>query len=111
MLTGAAALLIVAAVVLSLRVEERFVVEQPRLVRDAEGVRVAATVRNAGEAAWRVEAEVTLVGAQGGGVETEVVALGDLAAGASAAFATRPRATEIRRFSVRVSEGRNPYGN
>ena len=111
MLTGAAALLIVAAVLLALRGEERFVVEQPRLVRGADGTRVAGAVRNACEAASRVEVEVTLVAAPGGGVDREAVALGDLAAGATVPFATRPRASEIRSFSVRVSEGRNPYGN
>jgi len=111
LLTLAAFAAMIAAVWASMRGEERFVVESPRLERGALGSRVLGAVRNAGDPARVVNVEVTTVSGASGQTEKETIELRDLAAGETRPFASTPKAAEVRTFSVYVNEGRNPYGN
>ena len=111
LLTLAAFAAMIAAVWYSLRSEERFVVEQPRLERGADGSRVVGSVRNAGAAAQLVKVEVTTVAGAAGHTEKETVELRDVAPGESRPFASSPKTVEVRNFSIYVNEGRTPYGN
>lgn len=102
---------IAAAVALSLRSEGRFSVENPRIEQVSGGARVAGTLHNGGARAERVAIEVTIVGSGPGPADKETITLDAVEAGADVPFASRPRSGEIRTYSIRVDEGRNPYGN
>jgi len=103
--------LIAAAVFFSLRTEERFAVEEPRIEQAAGGARIAGTLVNRGNAAARVAVEITVVGRDGRAREKETIELRDVAAGARLPFTSKPRDEEIQTYSIYVNEGRNPYGN
>lgn len=110
-LTLAAFAAMVAAVWLSMRTEERFVVESPRLERTPAGARVVGSIRNPGAPAGLVKVEVTTVSGATGQTEKETLELRDVASGETREFASTPKSAEVRNFSVYVNEGRNPYGN
>ncbi|MFM7735513.1 MAG: hypothetical protein ACKPBU_05960 [Alphaproteobacteria bacterium] len=110
-LTLAAFAATVAAVWLSMRTEERFVVESPRIERTEAGSRVVGSVRNTGAPAGLVKVEVTTVSGAAGHTEKETLELRQVASGETREFASTPKAVELRNFSVYVNEGRNPYGN
>ena len=110
-ITVVAAGLIALAVVFSLRTEERFAVEEPRVEPGAEGARVVGTLVNHGDAAPRVLVEITVVGEDGRAREKESLELRDVGAGAHLAFSSKAYADPIRTYSIYVNEGRNPYGN
>ena len=104
-------LLLVAAVWISMREEERFTVENPHLETVAGGTRVAGTLVNQGEAASLVKVEVSVIAADGRPAEKETVELRDLASGARVPFATGAHPGEVKSYSIYVNQGRNPYGN
>ena len=106
------ALAIVVAVLMSLREEERFAVENLHVEQAPGGARVAGTLVSRGDAAAAVRVELSIVeqGARGL-AEKETIELHDLGAGARVAFAGTPRPGTIETYSVRIDQGRNPYGN
>ena len=110
-ITLIAAALVAVAVFFSLRSEERFSVEEPRIESGEGGARVAGTLVNHGDAAKRVVVEVTVVGESGRAGEKETIELRDVAPGARLAFSSKPHLEEIESYSIYVNEGRNPYGN
>jgi len=110
-LTIAALAATVAAVWLSMRTEERFVVESPRLESGTEGARVLGSIRNTGAPAKIVKVEVTTVSGAAGHTEKETLEILDVGTGETRTFASTPKRAEVRNFSVYVNEGRNPYGN
>lgn len=110
-LTLAAFAAMVAAVWLSMRSEERFVVDSPRLESGTDGARVLGSIRNTGAPAKIVKVEVTTVSGAAGHTEKETLELRDVDSGETRAFASTPKKAEVRNFSVYVNEGRNPYGN
>src|SRR5262245_40974478 len=93
-LVGLAA--VALAVVLSLRSEERFVVEGARLEPEAGGVRVAGTIHNTGAAAAQVAIEIAVVSAEGRLSEKEKVTLAKVAAGERVGFSSRLYPQSIR---------------
>lgn len=110
-LTLVALAALLAAVWLSMRGEERFIVEGLRVERDAGGERVVGEIRNGGERAGMVRVEVNVVAAGGTRPDKETIDLGGLDPGASVPFRSSPHPGGIGSYSIRIDEGRNPYGN
>jgi hypothetical protein len=111
MLSVVVGLAVLIAVVVSLRSEERFVVESSHLERTPGGVRVVGTLLNRGAAAPQVQVEVTIVGEDGRAEKAEDIELRDVAEGERVPFSTALRPGNARAYSIYVNEGRNMYGN
>lgn len=102
---------VAAAVWLSMRTEERFAVDGLRLEADPAGQRVAGEVRTTGGSAALVKVEVTTIAPGGGRPSTETIELRGVGPDAPVPFRSAPHPGGIGSWSVRVDEGRNPYGN
>lgn len=96
----------------ALREEEPFRVTHTRLEKSDQGISLIGELSNSAAAVPAINVEVTFYNRQGREVGKEIIALDNVAAGATVVFRTPPRRlTDMQRYTIYVNTGRNPYGN